>query len=196
VNKKTIIIGILFITLLCLNLILLARLKSKDHQLASIMNKYKAMQKQSEIFTNSIKYQLENEIQNENIIFTSQILDTICIDSCLILRINTKGCQACISFVLNSLDSINNRLKKEIVIIGSFETKTEFKYYKEKLCRDYQIIDLGAEYLLSNELEENHIPYFFTIDRNRKIENLFIPDKNFPFLTDIYLKNILLCIKK
>ncbi len=140
------------------------------------------------------EYEIVSRINNEGRKLSEAIFDINNLESYLILRINTKSCQACITKIQTSLNMISKLYPQKVLIIGTFTSKTEYKYYKQSLFKNCVVVDLGKEYLYENVMEKERKPYFFRIDNERVIQNLFVPDKNFSFLTDVYLKNLLPCI--
>ncbi len=109
----------------------------------------------------------------------------------LFYKFNNRSCSACIENVSNLLKSnYQYYADNNTIVIGNFINYKEKQFYEKEYFP--VIIDLhnkGKE----NNLDKACISYFFTLDSEKRIRNVFIPDKNFPILTDIYLKNIFKC---
>lgn len=193
-TRKIIIINILIAFLILFNVLFLLKTIKQNNTIKQLAHQCKVYKESFKLLQKSVEYGTIMKTRNEGDSIKNLMLDSNNLKSHLILRLNTKSCQPCIQSILASLNKVDTVYSTNIVIIGSFNTKTEYKYYKQNLLNKFQVIDLGQEYLLDSPLEKKSIPYFFTIDENKRIRNLFIPDKNFMFLTDTYLKNILQCI--
>jgi uncharacterized protein YsxB (DUF464 family) len=193
-NKK-IVTSLGFTLLLLLNVLYIQKYIKHEKKFIELKVKYDIIKNQNSMLTKSCESSIVAKILNEGLIIESELFDKVQLNSHLLIRLNTKSCQMCIESILSSLEGLSPSYSDKILILGTFETKTQYKYYKQKHLKTYQVIDIEKEYLFDNYLEKNRIPYFFTIDKNKRISNLFIPDKNFPALTNTYLKTILPCIK-
>ena len=188
-NRKIIIL--IIIVLLFFNIFYNFKNVRQNAVIKELKQKINEFNKQQEMLAESLTYQKQMELRYDGSHINNQLLDTINFDIQLILRLNTRSCQKCIDHILLSLNKFNQEFFSRVIIIGTFETRSEFKYYTEYLLKNWRVINLENEYLMDNQLEYSAIPYFFTIDEDKKIHNLFVPDKNFPFITDAYLRNIL-----
>lgn len=193
--NKNIIIYLGFPLLLLLNVLFIQNYIKHKKELAKFKVKFDIIKNQNSMLIKSYELSIVSKILNDGLIIDSELFKKVQLNSHLLIRLNTKSCEMCIESILSTLDELSPSYSDKILIIGTFETKTEYKYYKQKYLKAYQVIDIENEYLFDNYLEKNRIPYFFTIDKKNRISNLFIPDKNFPFLTNIYLKTILPCVK-
>lgn len=175
-----------------MNIFLLFRLKKQSEDLEKINTRCDAIQKQYDVFSESIISRMIIGIKNDGITVESDLLNKIDLrDSVLYLRFNSGQCQACTSSILNSMSILSEDSQRRIVILGTFNTKTEFLHYKCNLLKNNLLIEIEYEISGVSHLEKSKMSYFFTIDEKNKMRNIFIPDKNFSFLTDLYLQNVL-----
>ncbi|MCK9414680.1 MAG: hypothetical protein M0Q53_20430 [Prolixibacteraceae bacterium] len=181
--------------MLILNTYLFFRINKQRVNLEQVNANYNTIKKQYDVFNASITSRMILSIRNDGKAVESNLLNKIDVgDSVLYLRLNSEQCQACLSSILNSISNLSEDSRRRIVILGTFNTKTEFLHYLHNLIKNNLLIEIKCEILRNSQLEENKMSYFFTIDEKKKMRNIFIPDKNFSFLTDSYLKNILRCI--
>lgn len=184
---------IIIVLLILVNILIIGRHLKQVEALKKSIKNCASIKEQYQILSRSIDYRVANTVQSEGRIINNAKLDSIDLASKIFLRLNTNGCQACINKIQRSLNKLNEKLKGRIVVIGSFTSKTEYEYYKLNLFKSYIVIDLEDKCLINSVVEKHYQPYFFTIDGNNKIRDVFIPDKIFLFLTDTYLKNIEEC---
>ncbi|MEN6456631.1 MAG: hypothetical protein ABFD10_20435 [Prolixibacteraceae bacterium] len=185
-NRK-ILIPIIIILLFSFDVFLGLRTVMQNAKINDLRQIVKENKKQQKELIKSFIYQKQVESSYEGTLIEGRLLDTINFDGSLILRLNTKGCQKCIEDIFLSMNKFKGKLICKVIIIGTFETKTEFKYYTKKVLKDWHVINLEKEYLMDNQLEYDATLFFFTIDESKKIRDLFVPNKNFPVLTDAYL---------
>lgn len=190
-NKYFFYVIILLLTLV--NILTLVKYFKRSNTLEQAIENYLSIKEQYNLLSKSMDYMVSITVQSEGKVINTDVIDSRDLASKIILRFDTKSCQTCINKIQYSLNKVKNKIKNKIIIIGSFTTKSEYEYYKMNLFKEFTVIDLEEKSLTNNVVEKNKQPYFFTIDDNR-IRNLFVPDKNFLFLTDAYLKNITACL--
>jgi len=175
-------------------MLILVKYFKRSNKLKQAIENYLSIKEQYKLLSESMDYMVAITVQSEGKVINTEVLDSVGLASKIILRFDTKSCQTCINKIQYSLNKVKNKIKNKIIIVGSFTTKSEYEYYKMNLFKEFVVIDLEEKSLTNNVIEKNKQPYFFSIDDNNKIRNIFVPDKNFLFLTDTYLKNITACI--
>lgn len=185
---------VIILILILVNILIIVKYFNKGDALEKAIESNKSIKEQYKLLSKSMDYMVAITVQTEGKIINTSVIDSMDLDSKVILRLDTKSCQPCINKIQYSLHKVKDKIRNKIIIIGTFTTKSEYEYYKLNFFKEFIVIDLEDVILTNNVIEKNKQPYFFTIDNNNKIRNVFVPDKNFLFLTDTYLKNITACI--
>ncbi len=183
----------IIVLLIVVNLLIISKYKKEQYLMQELLKKSITIDKRHNLLVESIEYRLVNRIQSEGLYVGPEIFNSIDIGSKIILRINTESCQACIDKIHQSIEKLEDNLKSKIIVLGSFNNSTEYEYYRLSVFKKIKVLYLKNEFIVGNVIEKSKQPYFFTIDENNRIHNVFIPDKNFMFLTDIYLKKVIPC---
>lgn len=110
-------------------------------------------------------------------------------ESILVYRFSQMHCESCVNSSIqitqNWVDSvgINN-----VVFLGNHRNNRVFN----KTIPLYGIQGLKVYNCpkINIPAEDIEYPYFFVLDSNLQISNLFVPDKATPFITNSYLKNV------
>lgn len=108
---------------------------------------------------------------------------------CVFFRITTFSCDVCVENQLNILMRNFNNPKSELFILATMD----FKLFKLKYGNDFSNV---KTYFLPVEFEEQfdrnnyHYPYYFFVDLGI-IQNIFYPLREFPEITDSYLKMVI-----
>ena len=185
---------VIILMLVLINILILVKFFKRSNTIEQAIENYLSIKEQYKLLSRSMDYMVAITVQSEGKVIDTEIIDSMDLASKIFLRFDTKSCQTCINKIQYSLNTVKNKIKNKIIIIGSFTTKNEYEYYKMNFFKEFIVIDLEEKSLTNSIIEKNKQPYFFTIDDNNKIRNIFVPDKNFLFLTDTYLKNITSCI--
>ncbi|HYQ56513.1 MAG TPA: hypothetical protein VEP89_04125 [Draconibacterium sp.] len=195
-NRKSLIIYIAISLLVLFNILFIVKDHIQSSTIQEFSNNCKILKERYELLTKTVEYGISVEAKYEGSVLKSQEIDSLSSAHLLFLRINTRSCQACIKTIIATLNKIDSEHYKKIIILGTFNNKQEFNYYRQNILKLYHVIDLERDFLWNSQLEKEKIPYFFRIDNKNRIFNLFIPEKNLIFLTEKYLENILPCIKQ
>jgi len=142
-----------------------------------------------------------NEKQNENLKLNGNTKlitidrDTILLKNIfkknkLVIRYKQSNCRVCINAELDVLSKNASLISDEICIIASYDkfrgVFTEKRKLLKKGLKDVEIYLLKEE--LNIPLEKQNTPYYFYTNSNLIVSNLFIPEKENPQLSNIYLK--------
>lgn len=107
----------------------------------------------------------------------------------LALRILETDCEPCIDTTLSILASESNKLEKsQMVIITDKAIPREIIVFARIHKLSCSIVHVGKGGL--NVPIEDFTPYFFTLNKNNIMYDLFLVDKRYPELTKSYLKLI------
>ncbi len=198
--KNKTLVGILIVALLIFNIYLLVNNninKSKNIDLSDI--------KQS--ITNYIlEYQgiAEHLLQNDG-----YPLDSILIvdldnsvtdfnnllkrygDKIVVCRTSQYNCETCNDYAIQKLSILcRENPNIQVVILGYYDSIRSLKIVSENSnlpnnIHYYQLLDYDLP------IEAAGVPYYFTFDKSLEVEDLFVPNRAYPKLTDYYLETIL-----
>lgn len=185
-KNRTLFIPAIIFSLIC-NIYLLSIYIEQSNLLEKSYTRQISCNDKYDLLFNSVSRSLIEKYAIEGTFFENGIV--IIPKSKLVYRLNNQNCNACIENVSDLLRNNSSYLRDNIIIIGDFFNNAEMQYYKKEYFP--AIINLKTK----NKLDKTDVSYFFTLDSENRIRNVFIPDKNFPALTDLYLKNVLKCQK-
>ena len=182
------VIVILFV-LIFFNIFIFRSLRVKNANL--VINLYSAEHKTEELkgmLSNYFKF--EGKVILENNIFTESDelleIDSIFIKSPLIVfRFSKLNCTDCIVESINIIKSFLSNKRIKYIFISDYNNKRELGNFK-RLNNIHE--DVHNCNILINE--EPSLPYFFILDSNLKVSDIFFPNDDFPELTNLYLKEI------
>ncbi|QQD13383.1 hypothetical protein [Sphingobacterium sp. UDSM-2020] len=113
----------------------------------------------------------------------------------LVLRIGDH-CEQCIEKEVENLNkSFILRGKKNVMILVTVDNYRQIKAVKEKYQILFPIYSIDSKSLINNLVENVNPLYYFVIDENYSISNIFVPEKSYNNFTTFYLKNIYSYIK-
>lgn len=201
------VLGLFFIALLLiLNSITLYKYLANSKEISAIKSNYEEnLTKNEEQLkikekTHTNLFIVENENENLNLRDDLKLItiegDTIFAknafkSSSIVLRYSVLNCGDCVNAEFKNLEMYAKKFSKQITIIT---------YYKRirGLIMDYkklqkQGLDNITMYMLPDNkldipLENHNIPYYFHINPDLRINNVFIPLKEQPRLSEYYLK--------
>jgi hypothetical protein len=106
----------------------------------------------------------------------------------VILNVSNCKCYDCIDHVLFYLKKHAKMIGRDnIIVLCDFSTNNEFLYF----MRDYDI-DLNIFSTYGNSVgipvESLHLPYFLVLDSTLRSIDVFVPSKNSPKRTDLFLE--------
>ncbi|WP_106830314.1 hypothetical protein [Parabacteroides pacaensis] len=107
----------------------------------------------------------------------------------LIYRYSHLDCSLCIEKNVKFLKDIFKEQDSCIYIFSFYYSQKDMYAFKKMNKLSFPILNIKFN---KDEfpIEEYNTPYFFVLYPNRKISNIYIPDEQFPFLTEKYLRNI------
>jgi len=112
----------------------------------------------------------------------------------LVIRYSSGNCQTCITDLINLLkECVPEKVLSNNVIflLRNFENR-ELK--KMELLHQLGSKIYKVDELITN-IDYENIPYFFCVDYNGTILNVFIPINSYSSITELYLKEISKCLK-
>lgn len=102
-----------------------------------------------------------------------------------VFRISEQQCDMCIDHEMFIIKEMLHEMRDRIVVIGSFSM---IENYKWRIISDtYLSIPLDSFPL---KTETYNKPYYFVLDSNLRISNIFISDIEYETLTRDYLQGI------
>ncbi|WP_148233481.1 hypothetical protein [Pseudopedobacter saltans] len=104
-----------------------------------------------------------------------------------ILKISQNNCFSCIESEFNVLKNLKGN-RSNIIIIAQYDSIRELALLKNKNNLEYKIFNT-VDQLPMDKLEKLNVPYYFTVNETLNMSSFFIPDKNYPFLSENYLIN-------
>ena len=108
----------------------------------------------------------------------------------LVFRYSQLSCTSCVDVQLQRLEQFAKRIGFDrVIVLTTYTSIKELNMYKKvnNLSFDMYNIPIGT---LKTEMELSNTPYFFTVNINKHIENIFIPIKTIPELTEEYYSHI------
>ncbi len=107
----------------------------------------------------------------------------------LYYRYNTMSCQVCLESTISIVKkiSINSNFYDKIAIVGNFTSYNELEILNREFDGKIQIYMQQIDKTYDLSIEKLYYSYFFLIDENNRIKDVFIPNKNFIGLTRKYL---------
>lgn len=106
----------------------------------------------------------------------------------LVLRYSTQCCSTCVEDILTKMKDFEKHYPNiDVLLLTTYRIEIEKDIFK-KICRTfpnvYNVFSLGIP------LEEEIVPYLFVLDKDLRVIDTFIPDKDMPELTNRYLKRV------
>lgn len=106
----------------------------------------------------------------------------------LVLRYSTQSCSTCVEDILTKMKDFEKHYPSiDILLLTTYRIQIDENSFK-RICnifpRVYNVFSLGIP------LEEEIVPYLFVLDKDLRVIDAFIPDKELPELTNRYLQNI------
>ncbi|MCD8042919.1 MAG: hypothetical protein LUH10_07620 [Tannerellaceae bacterium] len=108
----------------------------------------------------------------------------------LIFRIIESNCDLCYNHEMDIIKEYygDTFMEDNIMIFGSFTYDRNLNMLLKR--RKLNIVSENIPYMEENPLDELNFPYYFILNPDMKISNIYIPDKTFPDLTIEYLESI------
>ncbi len=193
---------ILIIILIILNSVLAYKIKTNSNEfitIYSLLNK-KLDKNKSELLT--FKQNFIQEKGNENLKLDGN-LELIDIEgntvlakdiikkNSLVFRFSELNCGACIDAEINALVDNKDKIKKDVIFIVYYQdNRNLFVFYKEFQKKGLTNIKmyLSPNKGLSIAMDKLNMPYYFCVNSNLVMSNFFIPQKEKPKLSQVYLE--------
>ena len=119
----------------------------------------------------------------------SKTISQIISGDMLIFRYSELNCGICIEEQINNLNQCPESMKNKILLFTTYETHEYMLRFKRANKISFPIFNLSKK--SNNELEDIGLPYLFVLSEcNMRINNMFVPLKEIPQLTEFYLKEI------
>lgn len=106
----------------------------------------------------------------------------------LICRISENNCESCVDYMLNEINALSSdtTFNMGIVVMGEYTNMAlKILCQQQSLSSDIKTYSVIGPLL---PIEEQGFPYFFVMDRDYRVSNVFSPDKKTQQLTDAYFK--------
>lgn len=200
--NKTNVFIVIAIVLFIFDIILLIQIKKStavNQQLQLIHNKTTQVSSLKDMKINMLEETIEKSLNSENLKIRNNVTindgegptllkNVVSSKPMLILRYSELNCQTCIDVQLASLNKLADKIgKKNIIILASYNTivnMTKFKRINKLNLSIYNVDSIGFP------LEKSNIPFYFIIDKDRMAKLIFVPNKEFPSLTEKYFELI------
>ena len=110
----------------------------------------------------------------------------------IIFRFSYLHCSSCVEFELKNVMKIAQRIPKDrIIIIAEYDNKRGFTAFIKAHNITLPIYFLNENEHANNILQNENIPYVCLMNKQMKIEHLFIPIKEVPIYSERYYHNII-----
>ena len=122
----------------------------------------------------------------------SKYLSDIISNTTLVLYINSNQCNSCIIDAIDKIESyLKNEPDMEYIIFSSGFSLRELKLKKRDNNLKVSIYSLNnRKNSFFNKMDEVGFPYYFTLNSNLEISNIFFPLKSSTDLEEKYFKSI------
>ena len=140
---------------------------------------------------------LNSDLQMENIMIKDSLSNTVPVSDVFdesqkylfVCRFSKLHCESCVNYSIQVLKNWVESIGVEnVLFLGDYRNNKIFN--KEKPLYGIQDMKTYNAPAFDIPAEELGYPYYFVLDRNLQIINLFIPDKATPNITNEYLKMI------
>ena len=141
-----------------------------------------------------------NEKQNENFPFNKNLKlitinrDTVLANNVLknklVLRYNESNCRLCVDSEIDILIKNASLFTDEVCVVATYNKFRGIIVDKRKFVNN-GLNNIKIYWVSSNlniPLEKQNIPYYFYLNSNLTLNNVFIPMKEYPKLSQTYLK--------
>lgn len=112
-------------------------------------------------------------------------------DKIVVCRTSQYNCETCNDYAIQKLSILcRENPNIQVVILGYYDSIRTLKIVSENSnlpnnIHYYQLLDYDLP------IEAAGVPYYFTFDKSLEVEDLFVPNRAYPKLTDYYLETIL-----
>ena len=192
---------IIIIALIVFNSVLAYKIKSNTTEFTMIYSLLNKKLDKNKSATIKFEHNFIREQENENLQLdaNSELLDIvgnkvfakdIFKKNSLVFRFSELNCGDCIDAEIDALIKNKDKIKKDVILIAYYQNPRDlFVFYKEFQKKGLVNFDM---YLSPNKglgipLDLQNIPYYFCVNSNLIMNNFFIPQKEKPKLSQVYL---------
>ncbi|MDD3322731.1 MAG: hypothetical protein PHS59_14930 [Paludibacter sp.] len=105
----------------------------------------------------------------------------------LIVRFSYLNCEACVESQIKIINEFSHNFKAEnVIFIASYDNLRNLKMFNMTNKTKYAIYNVEGDIL--KQIDERNEPHFFILDNSMRARFVFIPHKELPELTKVYLK--------
>lgn len=192
---------IIIIILIVLNSILAYKIKSNNTEFTTIysfLNK-KLDKNKNEVLTFEHNFIREEENKNLQLDGNLELLDIagktvlakdVFKTNSLVLRFSELNCGECIDAEIKALLDNKDKIKTDVILIAYYQNPRDlFVFYKEFQKKGLTNIKmyLSPDKGLAIPLDKQNVPYYFCVNSSLIMNNFFIPQKEKPKLSQVYL---------
>ena len=111
----------------------------------------------------------------------------------IVLRFTELNCSTCIDEDIELLNKYVNEIgQSNLIIFSTFKNLRSLLSFKENHKLKIQIFNIEE---LKLPIEQANVPYFFWLDSTLTVSNVFIPQKEFPELSEIFFNKSIAVFK-
>jgi hypothetical protein len=109
-----------------------------------------------------------------------------------IFHFDETNCFTCVEKFLPYLEKLGNKVgKRNVIIMGSYEkSENLFATLARLEVDEFPVYNLDPVYLKDTRIGDLNAPFIFETDSLFQTKRFFIPEKEFPALSELYLKKI------
>ena len=199
--KHSFLIACCVVVLIVLNVFLLFQLKVQKERVRFEREKYSRSMEVEQIrsfvsFQDQL-LQYENEgvflsdfyVKDMEVSDSFPVTDLIGENPVLFLRFEETHCDLCINKFMEILGHIPNDFPVEnVVVLCGYHNMHEYRTFVHK--NNLRVGIFNIQKIGGLPMEEHDKPYFFLLDKELRIKNIHIPDKDYPERVDGYLSFI------
>lgn len=108
----------------------------------------------------------------------------------LILRIKETDCSVCVMNELKNLNSYKDVLINDVLVLGSYTSERTLRVLLKRKNLNIISHNIPFNFFEHFSFEVYNSPYYFILDPNLKISNIYIPDQMFSNMTKEYLDGV------
>lgn len=192
---------IIIIILIVLNSILAYKIKSNSNEFTTIYSLVNKKMDKNKTQLLTFEHNFIREKENENLKLNSNI-ELIDIEgktvlakdifktNSLVFRFSELNCGECIDAEIDALVNSKDKIKKDVILVAYYQTPRDlFVFYKElqkKGMINFKMY-LSPDKGLAIPIDKLNMPYYFCVNGNLIMNNFFIPQKEKPNLSEVYL---------
>lgn len=109
----------------------------------------------------------------------------------VVFKYSSTNCSSCINSELEHIIKLSRHVpKNRIIVLGEFTNRRQFLASMKGHSIDFPVYQLETK-AFGDLLEKENVPFFFLINKELQVQDLFIPMKELPDFTDLYYQAIL-----